>query len=318
LLFGFYAVIIITVLQFVLFLFSDQIIARVGDWQITSKNPVVHLFQYHLLVEDYVKLKNQFSKNQFAEIKSEIYKKTLGAGKALDCKIITEVFSKYNISCNPKNMLTKKINLYELVKKVANKFNAPMPRIILANTMVPNAAATGPSPGRAVTLITTGLLVQLEEDEIVNVVGHEFSHLKNRDPLVLLALTNAEYLVRLYLFINLFASIFWFGYFYLFVSISLLYFVAKFFEGRADLDSAIKIGQPKVLANALEKIGYRRLQFKNIPQYRIQSWIRWDPHPPMYFRVNRLENLENPEDIKHPFIQSVKDNLRAFWNSIKN
>ena len=45
-----------------LFLFSDQIIARVGDWQITSKNPVVHLFQYHLLVEDYVKLKNQFSK----------------------------------------------------------------------------------------------------------------------------------------------------------------------------------------------------------------------------------------------------------------
>ena len=318
LLFGFYAVIIITVLQFALFLFSDQIIARVGDWQITSKNPVVHLFQYHLLVEDYVKLKDQFSAKQLAEIKSEIYKKTLGAGKPLDCKIVSEVFSKYNINCDPKNMLTKKINLYEIVKKVAKKFNAPIPRIILANTMVPNAAATGPSPNRAVTLITTGLLVQLEEDEIVNVVGHEFSHLKNRDPLILLTLTSAEYLLRIYLFINLFASIFWFGYFYLFASLSLLYFVAKFFEGRADLDAAIKIGQPKVLANALEKIGFRRLQFKNVSQYRIQSWIRWDPHPPMYFRVKRLENLENLEDIKHPFIQSVKDNLRAFWSSLQN
>jgi heat shock protein HtpX len=125
------------------------------------------------------------------------------------------------------------------------------------------------------------LLVQLEEDEILNVVGHEFSHLKNRDPLVLLGLTSAGYLLRIYLFINLFVSFFWFGYIYLFASITLLYFIAKFFEGRADLDIAVKIGQPKILAGALEKIGFRRLQFQDVSAYKIQSWIRWDIHPPI-------------------------------------
>jgi heat shock protein HtpX len=159
--------------------------------------------------------------------------------------------------------------------------------------------------------------VQLEEDEILNVVGHEFSHLKNRDPLVMLGLTSVEYLLRIYLFINLFSSFFWFGYLYLFVSITLLYFIAKFFEGRADLDTAVKIGQPKILAEALEKIGFRRLQFQGISAYKIQSWVRWDPHPPVYFRIRRLETLEKPEEIKHTLIQSIKDNIHAFADAIR-
>lgn len=161
------------------------------------------------------------------------------------------------------------------------------------------------------------MLVQLEEQEILNVVGHELSHLKNRDPLILLGLTSAEYLLRIYLFINLFASFFWFGYFYLFASITLLYFVAKFFEGRADLDTAVKIRQPKIFAEALEKIGFRRLQFQNKSATKIQSWIIWDPHPPVYFRIRRLETLENPEEIKHTLIQSIKDNLHEFANAIR-
>lgn len=317
LLFGLYAVLIIIVLQFVLFLFSDKLIAKAGDWQVTSKNPNIHLFQYHLPVEDYQKIKQRFSDKEFAAMKSEIYRRTLADGEPLNCKVVKEVFSNYGILCNPENMLTKKVNVYQIVKKAAEKFSLPIPKIILANTIVPNAAASGPSPSRGVTLITTGLLVQLEEDEILNVVGHEFSHLKNRDPLVLLGLTSAEYFLRIYLFINLFSSFFWFGYLYLFVSITLLYFIAKFFEGRADLDTAVKIGQPKILAEALEKIGFRRLQFQDISAYKIQSWIRWDPHPPVYFRIRRLETLEKPEEIKHTLIQSIKDNIHAFANAIR-
>jgi heat shock protein HtpX len=317
LLFGLYAVWIIIVLQFVLFLFSDKLIAKAGDWQVTSKNRNVHLFQYHLPVEDYQKIKQRFSNKDFAAMKAEIYKRTLAAGEPLNCEVVQEVFSNYGIRCNPENMLTKKVNVYQIVKKVAEKFGVPVPKIILANTIVPNAAASGPSPSRGVTLITTGLLVQLEEDEILNVVGHEFSHLKNRDPLVLLGLTSAEYLLRIYLFINLFAYFFWFGYVYLFASITLLYFIAKFFEGRADLDTAVKIGQPKILAGALEKIGFRGLQFQDVSAYQIQSWIKWDPHPPMYFRIRRLETLEKPEEIKHTLIQSIKDNLHAFADTIR-
>ena len=308
---------IIIVLQFVLFLFSDKLIAKAGDWQVTSKNPNVHLFQYHLPVEDYQNIQQRFSDKEFAAIKSEIYKRTLAAGQPLNCGAVQEVFSKYGIRCNPENMLTKKVNVYQIVKKVAEKFGVPIPKIILANTIVPNAAASGPAPSRGVALITTGLLVQLEEDEILNVVGHEFSHLKNRDPLVLLGLTSAEFLLRIYVLINLFAFFFWFGYVYLFASITVLYFIAKFFEGRADLDTAVKIGQPKILAEALEKIGYRRLQFQDVSAYKIQSWIRWDPHPPVYFRIHRLETLEKPEEIKHTLIRSIKDNLHAFVEAIR-
>jgi heat shock protein HtpX len=94
-----------------------------------------------------------------------------------------------------------------------------------------------------------------------------------------------------------------------------IYFVAKFFEARADLISAQVIGQPKVLAEALEKIGFRRLQFERSPSYRVQEWLSWDPHPPIYFRVSRLEKLQGSEKTKYPLFQSIKDVIRGFFKS---
>jgi heat shock protein HtpX len=91
-----------------------------------------------------------------------------------------------------------------------------------------------------------------------------------------------------------------------------VYFIAKFFEARADLDSAIKIGQPKVLAEALRKIGFRKLQFERSPAYRVSAWTGWDPHPPIYYRVARLNRLPDPARIKHPLLRSIKENIQGF------
>jgi heat shock protein HtpX len=250
------------------------------------------------------------------KIKSEIYEKTLAVGKAIDCETAAAVLSRHGFKCLRENMLTKTINVYELVKSAAEKFGLSVPKIAVANTIVPNAAAAGPSPSRGVTLLTTGLLVQLEEDEILNVVGHELSHLRARDPLILFGLTAAEYLLRFYVFLNFFFVNIFFGYLYLFFALTVVFFVAKFFEGRADLDAAVRIGQPKVLAEALRKIGFSKLQFARIPSYRLQSWIRWDPHPPTYFRVARLEKLDDPEKVQHPLLQSIKDNIQGFHESL--
>jgi len=184
-----------------------------------------------------------------------------------------------------------------------------MPKIVISNVMMPNAAATGPSPAHGTVMITTGLLVQLEEDEILSVVGHELAHLKGRDPVILFGLTTAEYLLRIFVFLPLFLL---FPLVYLVLAMSTIYFIAKFFEARADLLSAIKLGQPQVLAEALRKIGFRRLQFERSPSYRVQSWIGLDPHPPIYFRINRLEKLKMPSKIKYPLIQSVKDVINGF------
>jgi len=311
--FGPYTPIVLVAFQFFMFLFSDKIIMRMGNWRITEDNPSLHLFQYHLPVEEYKDFQQRFDRDTLINMKTEIYRKTLGVGKPVDCETVDEVFSGYGFECVPENMSTKTVNVYDIVRRAAEKFELPVPKIVIANTIRPNAAASGPSPRRGIVLITSGLLVQLEEDEILSVVGHEFSHLKGRDPLVLFALTAAEYLLRFYVFLP---YLFFFGYFYLFFALGAVYFIAKFFEARADLEAAVKIGQPKVLAEALRKIGFRKLQFERMPSYKIQGWIGWDPHPPIYFRVARLEKLDAPEKVRHTMIQSIKDNIRGFLDAI--
>ena len=111
-------------------------------------------------------------------IKKEIYDEILAKRDEIDCEAAQKVFGKYGITCQPENLSVKKVNVYELVKKVSGKFGFSVPKIVVSNTMVPNAAASGPSPSRGVVLITTGLLVQLEEAEVISVLGHEFGHLK--------------------------------------------------------------------------------------------------------------------------------------------
>jgi heat shock protein HtpX len=185
--------------------------------------------------------------------------------------------------------------------------------------MVSNAAASGPSPSRGIVLITTGLLVQLEEPEVVSVLGHEFGHLKGRDPLILFGLLSAEFLFRFYVLLALFPIIFssFLFFVYFFAVMTLIFFIAKFFEARADLTSAIMMGQPKVMATALEKIGFHRLLFERTPSFRRQEWVGLDSHPPIYFRVDRLESLGNTK-IKHPLIQSIRDVLRGFLATLKS
>jgi heat shock protein HtpX len=184
--------------------------------------------------------------------------------------------------------------------------------------MLPNAAASGPSPSRGLVLVTTGLLVQLEEDEIVSVLGHEFGHLRGRDPLWLYGLTSAEFLFRFYVLFQFFPFIFspFLFFIYFWLVMTAIFFIAKFFEARSDLVSAIEIGQPSVLADALEKIGFQRLLYERTPSFRVQEWVGFDPHPPIYFRVNRLAKLKVPVKAKYPFIRSIKDVLAGFAASL--
>jgi len=202
------------------------------------------------------------------------------------------------------------------VKTVAEKFGLPIPKIVVSNTMIANAAATGPSPKHGVVLITTGLLTQLEEEEILTVLGHEFSHLTGRDPLVLFGLTAAEYLFRFYFIWPLILDYDpLFFYIYFIFALGAIFFIAKFFEARADLVSAMRIEKPQVLADALRKIGFKRLRMEKAKSTRVQSWIGFDPHPPIYFRIDRLEKLQTPVNVKHPLLKSVKDCLNGFFAS---
>jgi len=301
--------------QFLAVIFSDRLIGTMAEWTITEKNPRVHILQYHLPAEERKQFQQKHGKETLLQMKKEIYDRTLAVGKPVECETAREVMAKHGLECLPENMGTKTLNVYQLVQQTTEKFNLPVPRIAISNTMVPNAAASGPSPSHGIVLITTGLLVQLEEDEILTVLGHELSHLKSRDPFVLFGIVASEYLFRVFFLVNYFPLFFaYFGLLYFVFIMGAIYFVAKFFEARADLESAIKIKNPKVLAEALRKIGFRRLQFERSPAYRLQDWITWDPHPPLYFRVARLEKMEKaPVEVKHTLFQSAKDCIRGFF-----
>ena len=306
------------VIQFVIVLFSSKIIARAANWRITEKNPYIHLLQYHLPISENEQFKETYSREKLNALKEEIYKEVIEKKGEINCEDAGKVFEKYGVACQPENLVAKKVNVYALVKKIADRFGYPVPKIVISNNILPNAATSGPSPSRGIVLITTGLFVQLEEDEILSVLGHEFGHLKGRDPLILFALTAGEFLFRFYVLFPIFPFIFssFLFFIYFWAVMVVIFFIAKFFEARADLVSAIMIGQPKVLAGALEKIGFQRLLYERTPSFRVQEWVGLDPHPPIYFRVSRLEKLKAPVKVKHPLIQSIKDVTSGFIESL--
>jgi heat shock protein HtpX len=310
------APLILIVVQFFFVFFSNNFIGRTADWQITPDNPTIHLLQFFLPIEE-KSFAEKINREKLVAIKKEIYQDITAKHGEIDSVFAQSIFEKHGIPIKLEDLTTKKINVYQIVKNIADRFHFPLPKIVVSNTLVPNAAASGPSPKRGLVLITTGLLVQLEEPEITSVLGHEFGHLRGRDPLILYGLTSAEFLFRFYVLLPLlpvlFSTFLFFVYFWGVMVV--IFFIAKFFEARADLVSAMMVGQPTVLAASLEKIGFQRLLYERTPSFRVQEWIGLDPHPPIYFRVNRLARLE-PATIKHPLLQSIRDVFSGFLASL--
>lgn len=79
--------------------------------------------------------------------------------------------------------------LYQMVEGLAQKAGIPMPRVAISQIALPNAFAFGRSIGDGRVCVTEGILKILNEDELKAVLGHELSHLKNRDVLTITLLS---------------------------------------------------------------------------------------------------------------------------------
>lgn len=74
-------------------------------------------------------------------------------------------------------------DLYKMVDRLRQRAGLPMPRVFICPHEAPNAFATGRSPSHAAVAVTEGALRLLDDRELEGVIGHELSHVKNRDTL---------------------------------------------------------------------------------------------------------------------------------------
>ena len=75
--------------------------------------------------------------------------------------------------------------LHAMVDRLVAQAEMPKPQIAVAYTDVPNAFATGRNPKNAVICVTQGIVRRLNDKELEGVLGHELTHVKNRDVTVI-------------------------------------------------------------------------------------------------------------------------------------
>lgn len=79
----------------------------------------------------------------------------------------------------------KYFNFYTATENLSSVARIPVPKIYVIESPAMNAFATGRNPQNAVICATTGLLDKLDKTELEGVIGHELSHIKNHDILLM-------------------------------------------------------------------------------------------------------------------------------------
>ena len=164
--------------------------------------------------------------------------------------------------------------LHDMVRRLCQNANLPMPRIAVVRTSMPNAFATGRNQKHAVVAVTTGIRERLNDSELEAVLAHELTHVKNRDMMVMTIATFlssiAQILVQWLPFLGMGGGdrdrdsgsgaivIFLVSLVVWIVSFILIRTLSRYREFAADRGAAIITGQPSQLVSALQKIsGFR-------------------------------------------------------------
>jgi len=170
--------------------------------------------------------------------------------------------------------------LFQAVESLSVRANIPMPRIGIAQIDIPNAFAFGRSVKDGRVCVTSGIMRLLDDEELKAVLGHELTHLKNRDVLTITLLSVIPMIMYQiawqFLFygrrrdersgntvlIGIAAFLFYF------VTNLLVLYASRIREYFADRGSVVLGNQPKALASSLYKLAYgsARLNHESLKQ----------------------------------------------------
>lgn len=209
--------------------------------------------------------------------------------------------------------------VYASVRRLTQEANMPMPSMYIIDQPQPNAFATGRSPKHAAVAVTTGILELLTPDELEAVLGHELSHVRNRDILISsVAAMMAAALSMLARFAFFFGGrgsrnspIGAVGALLSIIvapiaAILIRLAISRAREYEADADGAALTGRPLELASALAKIGgaaarvpmdvnpafaqlYIANPLKGVRRRGMMNLL--STHPPMEERIKRLQAM---------------------------
>src|SRR5690348_8062735 len=216
--------------------------------------------------------------------------------------------------------------LHAMIERLCIQANLPKPRVAVALTPMPNAFAIGRSPKSATVCATTGIMDLLSPSELEAVLGHEITHVVNRDVVVM---TVASFFASIAAFITQWGFLFGGGFggnrdnnnnnngFFVVILVSAAVYVISFLllqalsryrEFAADRGSAILTGRPSALIMALRKIDSGMAQIPTRDLRRVPGELAafyifppkakqavatlFSTHPSLEARIARLERLE--------------------------
>jgi heat shock protein HtpX len=243
----------------------------------------------------------------------------MGAGSALSYIILAFVFLgiQYLVSPSLVSLIMRikwvsekeEPELHRMVAELAETAHLPKPKVGISQLAIPNAFAFGRTQRDGRVCVTKGIINLLSKDELKAVLGHELSHIKHRD-MVIITLLSAIPLILYWLAWSMmwggalgnrrqgggYAALIGFGAFILyFITNLLVLYGSRIREYYADLGS-VQLGcMPHYLASALYKLVYGNARLRGSEELKrvegVKAFFVNDPSRAWY-EVRELSEID--------------------------